>query len=74
MVGDTHHIEYWVEIKLDHCLWHVDGNELEQKRDWIRHGGFDPDQNIEFPVHTAYVNIHPKMEGGKLLLALIILM
>ena len=70
LVGDTHHIEYWGRNQLDHCLWHVDGNELEQKRDWIRYGGFDPEQNVEFPLntHVLYVNIHPKMEGGKLLL------
>ena len=70
LVGDTHHIEYLARNQIVHCLWHVDGNELEQKRDWIRYGGFDPDQNIEFPLntHVLYVNIHPKMEGGKLLL------
>jgi hypothetical protein len=70
LIGQTHHVEYWVRNQLEHCLWHVDGNELEQKRDYIRYRGYDPDQNIEFPLntHVLYVNIHPKMEGGKLLL------
>ena len=70
LIGQTHHVEYWVRNQLEHCLWHVDGNELEQKRDWIRYRGYDPDQNVEFPLntHVLYVNIHPKMEGGKLLL------
>jgi len=70
LVGDTHHIEYWVRNSIRHTLWHVDGNELEQKRDWIRYGGYDPDQKVEFPLntHVLYISVSPNMVGGQLLL------
>ena len=70
LVGDTHHIEYWARNITSHTFWHVDGNELEQKRDYIRYGGYDPDQKIEFPLntHVLYISVSPNMIGGKLLL------
>ena len=68
LIGRDHHVEYWVRNSLGHTLFHVDGNELQQKFDYIKYKGFDPDQKIEFPLntHILYVNIDPKMEGGKL--------
>lgn len=68
LIGREHHVEYWVRNTLGHTLFHVDGNELQQKADYIKYGGFDPDQKIEFPLntHVLYVNINPKMQGGKL--------
>ena len=68
LIGRDHHVEYWVRNTLEHTLFHVDGNELQQKFDYIKYRGFDPDQKIEFPLntHILYVNINPKMQGGKL--------
>ncbi len=68
LIGREHHVEYWVRNALDPTLFHVDGNELEQKIEYVRHRGFDPDTNIEFPLntHILYVNIDSRMEGGEL--------
>ncbi len=68
LIGRDHHVEYWVRNTSEATLFHVDGNELQQKFDYIKYGGFDPDQKIEFPLntHILYVNIDPKMQGGKL--------
>ena len=68
IIGREHHVEYWVRNTLGHTLFHVDGNELQQKFDYIKYKGFDPDQKIEFPLntHILYVNIDPRMDGGKL--------
>lgn len=68
LIGRDNHVEYWVRDNLHPTLFHVDGNELEQKIDSIKYGGVDPDSNIQFPLntHVLYVNIHPKMKGGDL--------
>ena len=68
LIGRDNHVEYWVRDSLHPTLFHVDGNELEQKIEYIKYNGFNPDTNIEFPLntHVLYVNINPKMQGGDL--------
>ena len=71
LIGRDHHVEYWVRNGECPTLFHVDGNELQQKFDFVKYGGFDPDQKIEFPLnnHVLFVNIEPGMEGGVLCLS-----
>ena len=70
LVGYDHHIEYWVRDDVEKTLMHVDANELQAKRDMVQYGDEDPHMIKEFPLntHILYVNINPKMEGGKLLI------
>ena len=71
LIGRDHPVEYWVRDTLDHTLMHVDGNELQHKIDFVRYKGENnPDQKNEFPLntHVLYVNIDPRMDGGKLYL------
>ena len=68
LIGKDNHTEYWVRNSLEKTLFHVDANELQSKYDAIKHGGFDPDQKLEFPLntHVLYVSIDTRMEGGEL--------
>lgn len=68
LIGRDNHVEYWVRNAMHQTLFHVDGNELEQKIEYIKYRGFNPDTKIEFPLntHVLYVNVDPRMEGGEL--------
>ena len=70
LIGYDHHVEYWVRDDVERTLMHVDANELQAKRDMVQYGEEDIHMFKEFPLntHILYVDIDPKMEGGKLLL------
>jgi|TARA_X000000950_G_scaffold278407_1_gene369276 hypothetical protein len=70
LIGYENHVEYWVRDETYATLMHVDGNELQAKRDVFKYGEEDPHMIKEFPLntHILYVNIDSKMEGGNLLL------
>ena len=70
LVGYDHHMEYWVRDDTEKTLMHVDANELQAKRDLVINGEEDIHMIKEFPLntHILYIDIDPKMEGGKLLL------
>ena len=70
LIGYDHHVEYWVRDDVERTLMHVDANELQAKLDMVQYGEEDPHMIKEFPLntHILYVDIDPKMEGGKLLL------
>tara|TARA_B100001564_G_scaffold357423_1_gene373610 strand:+ start:552 stop:1229 length:678 start_codon:yes stop_codon:yes gene_type:complete len=70
LIGYDNHVEYWVRDSVEATLMHVDANELQAKRDMYQYGEEDPDMIKEFPLntHILYIDIDPKMEGGKLLI------
>ncbi len=70
LIGRDNHVEYWVRNTLGSTLFHVDGNELQAKMDAYKFGTPDPEMKNEFPLntHILYLNIHPKMEGGELII------